>query len=46
MSEVVKVRNLEIGEGTAKICVPVVGNNKETIVKQAEAVIDMEPDIV
>lgn len=46
MSKVVKVRSLAIGEGTAKICVPIVGNNKEEIMKQAEEVIGMEPDIV
>lgn len=46
MSGIVKVKGLVIGQGVAKICVPIVGKNREEIKKQAETVIRMKPDIV
>ncbi len=36
MGTVVQIKNLEIGEGTPKICVPVMGSDKEEIRQAAE----------
>lgn len=46
MSKTVKVNNLLIGEGIAKICIPIVGNSEEEIIKQADVVMSMKPDLV
>ena len=44
--EPVIVRNLRIGEGIPKICVPLVGATKGQILKEAEAVADIPADFV
>ena len=40
------VRNVKIGEGIPKICVPVVGVNAEEIRKEAEALLSIPADLV
>ncbi len=42
----VKVRNIVIGEGIPKICVPVFERTKEEILSEAEHIAGMKPDIV
>ena len=41
----VTVRNLTIGEGIPKICVPIVGNTKEQILKEAEEIRRLPVDL-
>ena len=41
----VTVRNLTIGEGIPKICVPIVGNTKEQILKEAEEIPGLPVDL-
>lgn len=41
-----KVRNLEIGSGRPKICVPVTGLTCDDILKQAEAVVQSPADMI
>ena len=36
MKKIVEVRNLKIGEGIPKICVPLVGKTDEEIISEAE----------
>ena len=42
----VKIRNMVLGEGVPKICVPIVGVTKEDILKEAEAITKLPADIV
>ncbi len=42
----VKVRNLEIGRGIPKICVPIVGKTREQILKSAESIKPAPADLV
>ena len=42
----VKVRNLTIGEGMPKICVPIVENTEENILTEAEKIKTLPADIV
>ena len=42
----VTVRNLTIGEGIPKICVPIVGVTKEEILEEARTVVDLPADLV
>lgn len=42
----VKVRNIEIGSGIPKICVPIVGTTQEEIIKAAGHIADMQIDVV
>ena len=42
----VKVRNLTIGEGIPKICVPLVGESKEQILEEAQALSGTSADFV
>lgn len=42
----VKVRNIVIGEGVPKICVPIVGVTKEDIVNEAKSFGDIPVDVV
>lgn len=44
--KIVEVRNIKIGEGIPKICVPVVGKTREEILSQAEQILKMSVDIV
>lgn len=42
----VKVRNIVIGEGMPKICVPIVGVTKEAILEEARAITKLPADVV
>lgn len=42
----VKVRNIEIGTGVPKICVPIVGVTKEEIITEAKSFKDIPVDVV
>ena len=42
----VKVRNIVIGEGMPKICVPIVGITKEAILNEAKAITKLPADVV
>ncbi len=42
----VKVRNIVIGEGMPKICVPIVGETKEAILEEARAITKLPADVV
>jgi len=42
----VKVRNIAIGEGMPKICVPIVGATKEAILEEARAITKLPADVV
>ena len=46
MKKTVKLRNIVIGEGMPKICVPIVGASREEILDEARAVIELPADIV
>ena len=41
----VKVRNITIGEGRPKICVPIVGKTREEILKEASTVSLVDVDL-
>ena len=45
MSSVI-VRELSIGEGGPKICIPIAENNLENIIKAAEQILDSPADLV
>lgn len=42
----VKIRNIVIGEGMPKICVPIVGTTKEELLQEVEALQNLSVDIV
>lgn len=42
----VKVRNITIGEGRPKICVPIVGKTREEILKEASTFSALPVDVV
>lgn len=42
----IKVRNLEIGTGVPKICVPIVGTTKQEIIESAEQAAESSADMV
>lgn len=44
--KVVEVRNVKIGEGIPKICVPIVGKTKEEILAEAVKVAEVPADVV
>ncbi|MGM9534686.1 MAG: type I 3-dehydroquinate dehydratase, partial [Intestinibacter sp.] len=46
MNKVVEVRNLKLGEGIPKICVPLVGKTDEQIIAEAEYLKDLKLDLV
>jgi 3-dehydroquinate dehydratase-1 len=46
MKKVVKVRDIIIGEGIPKICVPIVGITKEELIEEVEALKDISLDVV
>ena len=46
MKKVVEVRNLKLGEGIPKICVPLVGKTDEEIISEAEYLKDLKLDLV
>lgn len=41
-----RIRNLTLGEGIPKICVPVMGKTKEEVRKNAERILVHQPDLV
>lgn len=46
MGQTVTIRNITLGEGIPKICVPIVGKNREEILAAAEQIAQAKPDIV
>ncbi|WP_066150838.1 type I 3-dehydroquinate dehydratase [Halalkalibacter krulwichiae] len=42
----VKVRGIELGDGNAQICIPLVGTNKTEIIKELEVSLQKKPDLV
>jgi len=42
----IKVRNVSIGEGMPKICVPIVGKTREEILEAAKQILDTPADLV
>lgn len=43
---VIEWKNLRIGEGIPKICVPIMGATKDEIVEQANKVVQEQPDLI
>ncbi|WP_078577894.1 type I 3-dehydroquinate dehydratase [Salipaludibacillus agaradhaerens] len=46
MKNIIKVKNIKIGEGTPKICVSMVGKTTEELVEEASFLQELNPDIV
>ena len=46
MKQVVTVRNLTIGEGMPKICVPIVGTTEAEIIAKAEEIMGYPADLI
>ena len=46
MKKTVKVRDIILGEGIPKICVPIVGTTKEELIEEVEALKDISLDVV
>ncbi|HBG0758001.1 TPA: type I 3-dehydroquinate dehydratase, partial [Clostridioides difficile] len=46
MKRKVQVKNITIGEGRPKICVPIIGKNKKDIIKEAKELKDACLDII
>lgn len=46
MKKVVEVKDIKIGEGMPKICVPIVGKSEEEILEEATYLKEIRPDIV
>ena len=42
----VEIKDVKIGEGIPKICIPLTGKTREEIINEAEIVKNMEPDLV
>ncbi len=42
----IKIKNLEIGQGIPKICIPLTGRNREEIVEEMKIVKTYDPDLV
>jgi len=42
----VEIKGIKIGEGIPKICIPLTGKTKEELIKEAETVKNMKPDLV
>lgn len=42
----IKIKNLEIGQGIPKICIPLMGRNREEIIEEIKMVKKYEPDLV
>ena len=40
------IRNITIGSGSPKICVPIVAKNRETILKYVEQALEDHPDLI
>ena len=46
MKKAVKIRDIILGEGIPKICVPIVGTTKEELVEEVEALKGISLDVV
>ena len=46
MGQTVKIRNMVLGEGIPKICVPIVGRTEQEVLSSAKQVFEAKPDIV
>lgn len=46
MNNIVKVKNLRIGEGIPKICVPIIGKNNTEIIEELKQIKKSKPDLV
>ncbi|MDD6794539.1 MAG: type I 3-dehydroquinate dehydratase [Clostridiaceae bacterium] len=46
MNEVVEVRKIKIGEGSPKICVPIVGVNQKEVLEEAKVINTKKSDLV
>lgn len=46
MNKIVQVKNINIGEGIPKICVPIIGKNKEDIIKEVKLLKETCLDII
>ncbi|MBV7272921.1 type I 3-dehydroquinate dehydratase [Clostridiaceae bacterium UIB06] len=46
MKKIIKVKNVEIGEGLPKICVPIVGETVSQLVEEANFLKDLDFDVV
>lgn len=46
MNKIVQVKNINIGEGIPKICVPIIGKNKEDIMKEVKILKETCLDII
>lgn len=46
MTKPVKIRNMNLGSGAVKICVPLNSSTREELLREAAAAADHEPDIV
>lgn len=42
----IKIKNVEIGQGVPKICIPLTGKNREELVEEMEIVKKYEPDLI
>lgn len=45
-TEMLSVKGVQFGEGTPKICIPIVERNRETILSYAEKALDQKPDLL
>ena len=43
---IVQIRNIKLGEGLPKICIPIVGITKDEIIQEAKVAVDISTDIV
>lgn len=46
MKKTIQIKNVTIGEGIPKICVPVIGRTREEILTQTEAAVTQKPDLL
>ncbi|NRU19983.1 3-dehydroquinate dehydratase type I [Clostridium beijerinckii] len=46
MKKIVKVRDVRIGEGIPKICVPIVGRTKEELLEEVNSLKNISLDVV
>ena len=46
MANIVEVRNLKLGEGIPKICVPLVGKTNEEILEEAKFLKNVKFDLI
>ena len=42
----IKIKNVEIGKGIPKICIPLTGKNREEIIEEMEIVKKSNPDLI